>query len=167
MYPIALDLKAVPVLLVGKGDAFIKREEKLRAAGAGQLKTSHEFNEYDLEDAAVVMVAGLSYENSRHIAERVRAARKLVNVEDVNDLCDFYFSAQVTRGDLSISISTGGASPTLAKRVRDKVASLFGEEWAGRTQEMKDHRNALRADGKNMKEVAAASEAFLDQKGWL
>lgn len=167
MYPVALDLKTLPILLVGGGDAFARRKKQMEEAGATQLFTADHFNEYDLEEVAIVMVAGLSYDDSKHIATRARAAKKPVNVEDVNELCDFYFTAHIRRGDLLIAVSTGGASPTLAKRVRDKIASVFDDTWTSRTDLIKNFRDSLRAQGKTMKEVAAASEKFLEEKGWL
>lgn len=167
MYPISLNLAIVPTLLVGKGEALIKREKKLRDAGAANLVISDSFSFALLANATVVMVVGLSHEESKVIATAVRAAGKLVNVEDVNDLCDFYFTANVKRGDLTIAVSTNGASPTLAKRVRDKIAAIFGAEWAEHTNELKQERDRLRAEGKNMQQVADASDAYLSKKGWL
>ncbi len=160
MYPIALDLTKVPIFLTGEGEAFEKRKRQLTEHGATKL-VCH------MEEAAVVMVAGLDSSVSGIIAGDARAAGKLVNVEDVPELCDFYFTSYVRRGDLLIAVSTNGASPTLAKRVREKIAGLFGEEWANHTRVMKELRERLRGEGKSMQEVMAASDAFLDEKGWL
>jgi len=167
MYPVAFNLKTLPVLLVGSGDAFAKRKKQLEEAGAAKLKCTENFNEYDLEEVAVVMVAGLPLKDANHIAERVRAAKKLVNVEDVNELCDFYFTAFIKRGDLLIAVSTSGASPTLAKRVRDAIAVRFDDQWAGYTEAAKNFRETMRAKGEGMKAIMAASEKFIDEKGWF
>ena len=54
----------------------------------------------------------------------------LVNVVDVPPLCNFILPAIVRTGPLAIAISTAGASPALAKRMKREVAELFGEEYA-------------------------------------
>jgi siroheme synthase-like protein len=54
----------------------------------------------------------------------------LVNIVDVPPLCNFILPAIVRTGPLAIAISTAGASPALAKRMKREVAALFGEEYA-------------------------------------
>ncbi|HEU4945329.1 MAG TPA: NAD(P)-dependent oxidoreductase, partial [Solirubrobacterales bacterium] len=54
----------------------------------------------------------------------------LVNVVDVPPLCNFILPAIVRSGPLAIAISTAGASPALAKRMKREVSALFGEEYA-------------------------------------
>ncbi|NBX02746.1 MAG: hypothetical protein EBR02_01505 [Alphaproteobacteria bacterium] len=180
MFPIALDLAKIPVLLVGRGPLLERRIKQLEEAGALHVYShSRESGNPDVQnvwlqipqqvrdDSKIVMVAGLSREDSEMIATEARKQKKLINVEDVIDLCDFYFTANVRRGDLLIAVSTGGASPTLARRVRDYIARRFGPEWAGYSAEMAGARLALKAGGAGMKEVLTASDDMLAQKGWL
>ena len=54
----------------------------------------------------------------------------LVNIVDVPPLCNFILPAIVRTGPLAIAISTAGASPALAKRMKREIAELFGEEYA-------------------------------------
>jgi siroheme synthase-like protein len=54
----------------------------------------------------------------------------LVNVVDVPPLCNFILPAIVRSGPLAIAISTAGASPALAKRIRDEIAEEYGEPYA-------------------------------------
>ena len=54
----------------------------------------------------------------------------LVNIVDVPPLCNFILPAIVRSGPLAIAISTAGASPALAKRMKREVGELFGEEYA-------------------------------------
>jgi siroheme synthase-like protein len=54
----------------------------------------------------------------------------LVNVVDVPPLCNFILPAIVRTGPLAIAISTAGASPALAKRMKREIAELFGEPYA-------------------------------------
>ena len=54
----------------------------------------------------------------------------LVNVVDVPPLCNFILPAIVRTGPLAIAISTAGASPALAKRMKREIAEQFGEPYA-------------------------------------
>jgi precorrin-2 dehydrogenase/sirohydrochlorin ferrochelatase len=64
------------------------------------------------------------------VASDARAAGVLVNVVDRPELCDFIVPAVVERGRLRIAVSTGGASPSLARRLREKLEREFGTEYA-------------------------------------
>ena len=169
MFPIALNVATLPILLVGKGKLLQKRLDQLEEAGAKHVTVMDDgLPSKDVIAAhRVVMVVALSREESQQIADEARALGRLVNVEDVSDLCDFYFTANVRRGDLLIAVSTGGASPTLAKKIRDTIAAHFGEEWNEYTQLIASQRNQWKDAGKNMKEIAALSENWLAEKGWF
>ncbi len=54
----------------------------------------------------------------------------LANVVDVPPLCNFILPAIVRTGPLAIAISTAGASPALAKRMKREISDLFGEDYA-------------------------------------
>ena len=169
MFPIALDLTRIPVLLVGKGRMLEKRKLQLQEAKANNTTILEDRlpTQAEVEAAGVVMACGLGREDSEKVATLARTAGKLINVEDVLDLCDFYFTANVRRGDLLIAVSTGGASPTLARRVRDAIGRRFGEEWVGRTKDLAQARLKWRAEGKGMKEVMTETDALLAREGWL
>lgn len=64
----------------------------------------------------------------------------LVNVVDVPSLCNFILPAIVRTGPLAIAISTAGASPALAKRMKREISDLFGEQYAALAQILNDHR---------------------------
>ena len=185
MFPIALDLTVIPVLLVGDAWFLLKRLAYLDEANAKRVQVfcvepSEEFRhvagvrlverlpeEEDVKAATLVLVAGMQREQSEQINNWARSLGKLINVEDVSDLCDFYFTANVRRGDLVIGVSTSGASPTLARKLRDTLACCYGVEWAGRVAELSQLRLAMRAKGAGMKEVIDVTERYLDDKGWL
>lgn len=185
MFPIALDLSALPVLLAGEAWFLVKRLAYLDEAKAGNVRVfcaapSEELRqvagtrlvaraatEEDVKAATLVLVAGLPREQAEELYGLAKKHGKLINVEDVSDLCDFYFTANVRRGDLVIGVSTSGASPTLARKLRDALAVKFGEEWAERVKELSQLRLGMRAKGAGMKEVIDATEAYLAEKGWL
>lgn len=169
MFPIALDLTKIPVLLVGKGRMLEKRKLQLQETRATNvlILDSRLPTQAEVAACGVVMACGLDRDDSEAVAMLARAHGKLINVEDVIDLCDFFFTANVRRGDLLIAVSTGGASPTLARRVRDAIGQMFGEEWADRVAELASARLTWRAEGAGMKEVMSRTDAILAEKGWL
>lgn len=185
MFPIALDLTRLPVLLTGQGELLLKRLAHLDEAKAQRLVVFCEEpsealkraagnrlveklpNGNDIRDYQIVMVAGLVRKQAEAIVASARALGRLVNVEDINELCDFYFTANVRRGDLVIAVSTSGASPTLARKIRDTIGTLFGAEWVQRVREMAELRKAWKAQGKDMAQLIEHSERHLQEKGWL
>ena len=79
-------------------------------------------------------IVGLPDDEAAALAALARSERVLVNVEDRPALCDFHSVAEVRRGDLLLTVSTGGASPGLAARIRARLAADFGPEWAERAR---------------------------------
>ena len=69
----------------------------------------------------------------------------LVNVVDVPPLCNFILPAIVRSGPLAIAISTAGASPALAKRMKREIAEEFGEPYARLAVILNDHRGWAKA----------------------
>jgi len=167
MLPIALNLTRVPVLLTGQGELLARRVQFLQEAGATRVTVIDNPSPADIRNAAIVMVAGLPRAQAEQIATAARTAGKLVNVEDINDLCDFYFTANIRRGDLIIAVSTSGASPTLARKIRDKIGAMFGPEWEGYLRDMAERRQAWKKEGATFHQLIANAENYLAEKGWL
>src|SRR5438874_3241818 len=84
----------------------------------------------DLEGAFLVIAATDSTEVNIAVFDDAEARAMLVNVVDVPPLCNFILPAIVRNGPLAIAISTAGASPALAKRIRDEIAEEYGEPYA-------------------------------------
>ncbi len=63
------------------------------------------------------------------IAAEARVAGVLLNVIDRPHWCDFITPSIHRQGALTIAVSTGGASPALARRIRERLAHQFGPEW--------------------------------------
>jgi precorrin-2 dehydrogenase / sirohydrochlorin ferrochelatase len=84
----------------------------------------------DLE--GVFMAIAATNDTDVNIAVYDDAERRamLVNVVDVPPLCNFILPAIVRTGPLAIAISTAGASPALAKRMKREITELFGDEYA-------------------------------------
>jgi precorrin-2 dehydrogenase/sirohydrochlorin ferrochelatase len=183
--PLALDLAILPVALTGSGPALIKRLTLLDSESvsgltvyapspepgvteaAGQRLVPRLPTEAEIAACRILFVAGLPFLQSAELAAQARNHRVLVNVEDTLSLCDFHVPAILRRGDLAISVSTGGGSPTLSRRLRTYLADLFPPEWAGRIKRIADQREKMRHDGASMNEVAAETNTLIDTEGWL
>ena len=64
------------------------------------------------------------------VFEDAEARQMLCNVVDVTHLCNFILPSIVRHGDLAIAVSTGGASPAMARRIRISLAQCYGDEYA-------------------------------------
>jgi precorrin-2 dehydrogenase/sirohydrochlorin ferrochelatase len=84
----------------------------------------------DLEGVFMAIAATDDTEVNIRVWEDAERRAMLVNVVDVPPLCNFILPAIVRSGPLAIAISTAGASPALAKRMKREIAALFGEEYA-------------------------------------
>jgi precorrin-2 dehydrogenase / sirohydrochlorin ferrochelatase len=93
--------------------------------------TRRPFRPSDLKRAFLVVAATNSPKVHRAIFREAQKQNVLCNIVDVPMLCDFYYPAVVRRGQLQIAISTAGASPSLARRLREEMEKTFGPEYSG------------------------------------
>jgi siroheme synthase-like protein len=84
----------------------------------------------DLEGAFLVIAATDDTDVNIAVFDDAERRAMLVNVVDVPPLCNFILPAIVRNGPLAIAISTAGASPALAKRMKSEIEALFGEPYA-------------------------------------
>ena len=150
-YPVMVELRDRRVVVIGEDAVREGKVEGLLAAGADDLlvvATEPADRLGDFADIEGVIVerrgwhpddlegARLCVASSRDAAERsaistaARARGVLVNVMDDIPNCDWAAPSVVRRGELVVAISTGGASPALAKRLRLELSEIFGEEWS-------------------------------------
>lgn len=184
MLPLAIDVQSQKVVVVGRGRPGQQRYELVRAAGCERIALYaidqdgwachaeallHERlpEVRELEGARLVFIAGLPRDIAEPLAIAARRMGILVNVEDVMDLCDFHVPAIVRRGDLVISVSTGGKAPGLAQRLKAYLADLFGAEWEGRLRRLGDARAQWRHEGVEKEEVIRRSAELITQERWL
>jgi siroheme synthase-like protein len=88
------------------------------------------FEPADLDSAFLVIAATGEAEVNIAVSECAEQRALLVNVVDVPPLCNFILPAIVRSGPLAIAISTAGASPALAKRMKREIGEQFGEHYA-------------------------------------
>ena len=129
-------LEKVEGLLVCDGNVVLvapeAHPELQRLATEGSIKW--EQREYagasDLEATIMVIAATNDTDVNIRVYEDAEERAMLVNVVDVPPLCNFILPAIFRSGPLAIAISTAGASPALAKRMRNQIAEEYGEPYA-------------------------------------
>lgn len=185
MIPLALDPKHLQLAVAGNGALTLRRLLALRRAGAETVLVFADAPEPELATAAgaflrphlpdaaalaglhLLWIADLPENAATGLAQAARAARVLVNVEDVPSGCDFHSVAEVRRGDLLITVSTNGAAPGLARGVRRGLEACFGPEWDSRVAEIAALRQGWRAEGLGMPEISQRIEAMMAERCWL
>jgi len=121
----------------------------------------------DLVGVRLLLVAGLDGGAASALAALARAMGILVNVEDRKPWCDVHVPKVVRRGDLTLTVSTNGRSPGLAKRIRHYLERLFGPEWEARVDDVAARRTAWRSEGADMATVGNRTDALIARRGWL
>lgn len=149
-YPAFLDLDRKPCLVVGGGAVAERKVETLLKSGARvtvvspaitarlrSLASSGEitharrgYHAGDIDGMALVVTAAGPRDVNRRVAEDAAAAGVLVNSVDDPANCSFVVPSIVERGGLTIAISTGGAAPALARRLRQELEEVCGPEYA-------------------------------------
>ncbi len=170
MFPVFFKLHQLDVLIVGGGyvgleklEAILKNSPAARVTlvAAEILQPDilrlaeeyphvkvieREFRRYDLRHKDLVFLAT----NDRSLHERVkkitRKKRIMTNVADTPDLCDFYLSSVVKKGDLKIAISSNGKSPTLTKRIREYLEAAIPDDVQQLLDNLKEVRDQLKGD---------------------
>jgi precorrin-2 dehydrogenase/sirohydrochlorin ferrochelatase len=148
-YPIFARLTGKPCLVVGGGAVGERKVRDLKEAGArvtvvsrgltpglaemaGQGEIRHlqgDFHPTHLEGMALVFGATDDPAVNGEVSAAAQARGLWVNIADAPELCTFIVPAQVRRGDLTLAISTGGASPALARKLRQELEQHFGPEY--------------------------------------
>jgi len=167
--PIVLDMKEVRIGVAGAGEGLRRRLDMLAAAGPEHATVfeGRRPSKEELTGLRILFVAGLDEVQSRVLSDEARASGVLVNVEDVPALCDFHVPAQVRRGDLLITVSTGGRSPGLSRAMREILEEQFGPEWDARLDRLSRLRDAWRGEGASPNDVSTRTRAFLKEQKWL
>src|SRR5579859_582029 len=105
--------------------------ELVQLALEGSIRwEQREYLSEDLDGALIAIAATGDTDLNVRVFEDAEARSMLVNVVDVPPLCNFILPAIVRTGPLAVAISTAGASPALAKRMKREIGELFGEPYA-------------------------------------
>ncbi len=162
-FPVFLDIRGRACLVVGGGEVAARKAASLLAAGArvrlvaerlepscaamgraGQIRIlRRRFRDSDLDGCALAVAATDDAVVNR--AVRRGAARRSIpcNVVDQPALCSFIFPAVVRRGALVVAVSTGGASPAVARRLRRDIEKAIGPAYGSFLTLMREARQRL------------------------
>jgi precorrin-2 dehydrogenase / sirohydrochlorin ferrochelatase len=142
-YQAGLDLRGRTCLVVGGGAVARRKAEGLAEAGAdvrvvaprclpmpGAVRVAlRPFEDDDLDGVTLAVAASDDRELNARVAALARRRGVWVNVVDEPEEGDLVLPAVVRRGALRVAVSTGGASPALALRIRERLDEEFGPEW--------------------------------------
>ena len=137
-------------------------------ARAGRIEhRRRRYRDGDLVDVALAFTATGDARVNAAVAAEGRRRGVWVNAADDPAHCDFILPAVVRRGALAIAVSTGGASPALARAVREEIERTIGGDYATLVDVAGDVRRALRAERHPVD--AATWRAALDDRRfrWL
>ena len=131
----AIGLEKVEGLLACDGRVVLIAPDAVPAlrqlADEGSIEwIRREYERGDLEATFIAIAATDDTDVNIAVYEDAERRAMLVNVVDVPPLCNFILPAIVRTGPLAIAISTAGASPALAKRIKAEVAATYGEPYA-------------------------------------
>ena len=164
-YIACLRLKGRRCLVVGGGDVGLEKVEGLLACDAdvtlvapdahpalidlaqeGSIRWERrEFEPADLDGCLIAIAATGDTDVNIRVFDEAERRAMLVNVVDVPPLCNFILPAIVRTGPLAVAISTAGASPALAKRMKREISELFGEPYATLAVLLNDARGWAKA----------------------
>lgn len=164
LYPLFADLLGRRVVVIGGGSVAQRKVITLLDCGAhvlviapqltDKLNDLHKqnlieahnrpYHPGDLADAWLVLAATGSEKVNREIFDEAHELHVFCNVVDVPNLCTFQVPALMTRGNLQIAISTGGASPALAGRIRRQLQEHFGPYYETFLEALQDLRNSVK-----------------------
>lgn len=176
LFPIFLKIAARPCMVVGAGHLAESKIESLRAAhakvtviapaarpsivelaAAGEIEwQQREYVDGDLTGQFLVVAATDNAAVNRAVYREATERNVICNAVDDPPFCDFYFPSVVRRGDLQIAISTAGASPALAQRLRKEINAqlpLDAGDWV--------------ADLGNLRREVTQMEPLNEERKWL
>jgi precorrin-2 dehydrogenase/sirohydrochlorin ferrochelatase len=181
-YPVYLDITNKRCIVVGGGDVAERKAERLLDFGArvtvvGKTLTplletmkkegriEHINADYDkayIGDAFMVIGATDRDDINARISLDGKNKGILVNIVDDPGKCDFILPSIVQQGDLSIAISTGGKSPALAKKLREKLEKLYGPEYQALLNVLGNLREKVVVRGHSSNENKQLFDAVID-----
>lgn len=147
LYPINLELKDINITIIGGGEvayrkcknflAFSKRVrvvspefiDKFELIKSNVDLIYDEYKEEYIKDSFIVVAGTNNKEINKNIGIYCRECGKLVNVVDDIKLSNYTIPSYVKRGDLLISISTGGKSPSLSSKIKKELQEKYDDSY--------------------------------------
>jgi len=155
-YMACLNLRGRRCVVVGGGSVGLEKAKGLLACGAEVTVVSPDLHDElpalgvawrrrryrsgDVDGAFLVIAATSDRSVNERVHRDAEARGMLCNVADVPDLCNFILPAVHREGPIAVAVSTGGASPALAKRIRNEVAEIVTPEHAALARKLEELR---------------------------
>ena len=169
LFPIFLKLETLRLLIIGGGNVGLEKltaiienspstfihlvsmtvQDKIYELAKNFSNITIEKRSYtltDIDQADIVIAAVNDIKTSEQIRHDTRQKGKLVNIADKPELCDFYLSSVVKKGNLKIAISTNGKSPTIAKRIKEVLNETIPDGIDELLKNMQNIRNKMSND---------------------
>ena len=169
LFPVFLKLEKLRLLIIGGGNVALEKINavlqnspsafihlvgvtvsdhiyRLGSEFSNIVVDERPYSIHDMEEADIIIAAVNDIIVGRQIRDDAHRAGKLVNIADKPELCDFYLSSVVKKGNLKIAISTNGTSPTIAKRLKEQINEMMPDEIEGVLQNMQIIRKDFNGD---------------------
>ena len=145
-FPMCVELKDKWILLVGTGAQTAEKLDKLRPFGA-VLTRVDTLRAEDLQPRPVFVVVGDHSEAEARRCSMLCGEQGIpVNVVDRPELCSFFFPALISRGELTVSVSTGGKSPGAAAWLRGRIEQALPDKMEEILEWLSDIRRQLKSE---------------------
>lgn len=178
-FPVNLKLADRPCLVVGGGAVAYRKARALARAGArvlavapsfdvrfGRFRTAKRaFRASDVAGACVVVAATDDPRVNRRVFNACARRRIPVNVVDVPELCTFTMPATFRRGELTVAISTNGASPALSRALRLVLEKMYPKRLAGLVRALRRARAARPRGGERRRLMRRLVKGGLGRRG--
>jgi precorrin-2 dehydrogenase / sirohydrochlorin ferrochelatase len=169
-YPVFLDLHDMPVLVVGGGRIGARKADGLAAAGArvrlvaGAVSEhvdasiiddlrARPFDPSDLDGVRLVVTATGDPQVDAAISAQARARGIWTNAADQPVDCEFILPAIARRGRVTVAVSTDGASPALARELRNVIDEFLTDEIGVLAETLAAERAAVQSSGVSTEDV--------------
>ena len=169
-YPVILDVHDVAVLVVGGGRIGARKAEGLAAAGALVTVVAIEASEHlrgieivevrerafepaDLDGVRLVVTATGDADVDAAVSATARERGIWTNAADQPTDCDFILPAIARTGRVTVAVSSDGASPALARELRNLIAELLTDELGALAEELAAERLAVQRGGASTEDI--------------
>lgn len=172
-FPFFIDIRDKKCLIAGGGKVALRKAEKLMGFGAditvvapsicGEIGTLgvktvyRPFCESDLDGVFFCIAASDRSEVNHYVSRLCRERGILINCVDDPEYCCFIFPALVSRGDITVGISTSGSAPAFSKYLRGRIEDILDEKTLSAAAFLKNNRRKIleRLDTESKKAKAA------------
>ena len=180
--PIFMNIKGEHCLVIGGGKIASRKVFMLLRAGAavsvvspqlcqdlnirkdaGEIKHINRlFEDGDLENCKIIIAATDDEKVNSHISQLAKSKGIPVNVVDAPDLCSFIVPSIIDRNPVQIAISTGGASPVLARLLRSRLETYIPAAYGRLAKLVESYREKVKAKFSNTDEIRTFWEGILE-----